>query len=184
MAILEKAKNELQRQVGKPFPDLTLINRRGEIVRLSSFRGKRLAVLAGIGPCPDTVAWMRELEAVGWTVPPGFDELLVLVSYGANREWNRLARRFSKSYFVGFPLEDYLAIVGWYPTMYGVGADGTFEGFWSYDGFTGLTPSNGGAQPNTRMNLSNQPVTARACARPAPGRLAGYAQRSPAQRSQ
>ena len=33
------------------------------------------------------------------------------------------------------------------------------------------------AVSNKRMNLTIQPVTARACARSAPGRLAGYAQR-------
>ena len=176
-ASVEKAKLELQKHVGSPFPDLTLINQQGEIVRLSSFRGKRLAILAGISACPRTMAWMRELEAAAWAVPPGFDELLVLVSTGANREWNNLVKRCSKSFFVGFPLEGYLAVVRWYPVMYAVGDDGAFEGFWSHVEFTELTPSSDGAQPNTRVNPAVRPVTPRAYARVAPVRPAGYAQR-------
>ncbi len=128
----ENATAVLRQQIGEPFPDLTLINYRGEVVRLASLRGRRVAVLAAIGPFVTTRRWMEELSSRHWEVSPSFDELVVLVSYGGDRSWKKLIKSCPKVYLVGWPLEGFLAAVNSYPIMYAVGADGTFEGHWSY----------------------------------------------------
>jgi hypothetical protein len=131
----------LQEKIGEAFPDLTLINSRGRVVRLSAFRGRRLAVLAAVGPVEPTRKWMEELASRGWEVSPGFDELLVLVSQFGDPSWMKQIKGCPKVYLVGFPLEGFLAAWQVYPTMYAVGADGTLEGFWFY----GQEPVVGGA---------------------------------------
>jgi hypothetical protein len=122
----------LQGKIGERFPDLTLIDSRGRVVRLSDFRGHRLAVLAAIGPVEPTRKWMEELASQGWEVSPGFDDLVVLVSQFGDSSWMKQIKGCPKVYLVGFPLEGYLAVWQVYPTMYAVGADGTFESFWFY----------------------------------------------------
>lgn len=132
----ELGRFDLGSNIGRPFPDLTLMTLEKETVRLSSFRGKRLALLH-VGPCPTALAWMKELEAQHWKPPAGFDELLLLVTSPAYREIRSLVRDCPRAYIVGWPLEGYLGVVRWYPNLYEVGADGTFEGFQSYGEFKG-----------------------------------------------
>ncbi len=164
----EKAHANLHEKIGEPFPDLTLINKRGEVVRLSSFHGRRVAVLAAIAPFVTTSQWMQELESRDWQAPSGFDDLVILVSHGGDRSWKKQLKNCPKVYLVGWPLEGFLAQWRVYPTMYGVAADGTFEGFWSY----GQQVDIGGVQSNNALKLTVRPVTVLACARSAPDRPA------------
>ena len=74
---------------------------------------------------------MENLADQEWELS-GFDELLVLVSRGGERSWNKQIRQCPNAYLVGWPLEGFLAEWPSYPTMYAVDADGAFEGLWSY----------------------------------------------------
>ena len=121
----------LEKQVGEPFPDLTLIDTAGNAIRLSSFRGRRVAILAAIGPVAPSNKWIEELADQEWELS-GFDELIVLVSHGQQRSWSKQIRQCPNAYLVGWPLEGFLAEWNIYPTMYAVGANGTFEGSWLY----------------------------------------------------
>ncbi len=75
---------------------------------------------------------MEELASSHWKVFPEFEEVVVLVSYGGDRSWEKLVKSCPSVYLVGWPLEGFLAAVSSYPIMYSVAADGTFEGSWLY----------------------------------------------------
>ena len=147
----------LQEKIGEPFPNLSLINPSGEVVRLSSFRGRRLAVLAAINSFVVTRKWMKEIASREWEAPPGFDELVILISNGGGRSWNRQVRKCPNAYLVGWPLEGFLAEWRIYPTMYAVSAEGLFEGYWSYEHQSVV----GGDQSNNSLNLPVRSATAR-----------------------
>jgi hypothetical protein len=172
-ATRETARAVLEERIGSPFPDLTLINTQGEVVRLSSFRGRRVAVLAAVGQFVTTQAWLDELAGRDWKAPTGYDELIVLVSHPGDRSWRKQIKRCPMVYLVGWPLEGFLSHWRIYPTMYGVAVDGTFEGFWLY----GQQIDVGDVRSNKCVNPSDRPVTGLACARPAAVRPTGYAQR-------
>jgi len=161
------SKSTLRSHIGDPIPDLTLIDRRNKVVRLSAFRGKRIAILAALSPCPASVQWMNELKAQNWQAPAGYDELVVLVVTGATHEWNALVRACPTAYLVAWPPPNYLSYVSWQPAMIGVGTDGRFEGFWEHGGIV-AEPLARGAQPNSAIQLSVCVVTPRAAARVAP----------------
>jgi hypothetical protein len=89
------------------------------------------------GPCPTTLLWLQDLEDQQWKLPPEFDELVILMVGTLDRRWNDTLMARPTTYLVGWPLEGYLEVVRWYPILYEVGADGTFNGFRSYREFKG-----------------------------------------------
>jgi hypothetical protein len=125
----QRGLEELEAQLGGEFPNLTLVDYRNQVVMLDEFRGKRIAILVAAGPCPNSIKWLRSLGEHHWQPPPGYDELIVLVSGFGRRDFNKLVRE-SPSYLIGWPLIEYLAYVRWYPIMYGVDKDGRFEEYW------------------------------------------------------
>jgi hypothetical protein len=52
----EIMRQQLLEHVSGTFPDLTLVDKGNQVIRLSSFRGQRLAVLSAINACPYPMA--------------------------------------------------------------------------------------------------------------------------------
>jgi hypothetical protein len=171
------ARDVLDAHIGRPFPNLTLLDKHRRVVRLDQLRSGRLAVLLAGGPEADSVAWMRELQAEKWRPPRGYDRLVILASWFGNPSFDGLVRKAPDCYLVGWPLADYLTSMRWYPIMFGVSADGALNGYWFFENRQEVATTGPGMQPNMCVDPAVRPVTSRACARPAPAGPARYAQR-------
>jgi len=126
-------KSVLDAHIGRPFPNLTLVDKHRRVIRLEQLRVGRVAVFLAGGPEPDTIKWMRELEAQKWAPPPGYDRLVIVTSWFGERAFDDLVRGAPSSFLVGWPLEDYLTSVRWYPVMFAVSRDGILEGYWFFE---------------------------------------------------
>lgn len=63
--------------LGKPFPDVTLVDLKGKKKRLSEFRGQALYLFYAGGPVAATITRLKEFENGGWKLPDA--TLLVVV---------------------------------------------------------------------------------------------------------
>jgi len=172
------ARSVLDAHVGRSFPNLTLLDKHGAVVQLDTLRVGRTAVFLAGWPAAETVAWMQELEARKWEPPPGYDRLVIIAAGFGERKFDQLVTRKAPSaFFVGWPLEDYLTAVRTAPVLFGVSAEGTLVGYWLFEDRGNLAAVGPGMQPNNRIKLSVQPVTAVASATAAPVRPAAYAVR-------
>jgi hypothetical protein len=168
----------LQAHLGLPFPNLTLLDKHGAVTRLNTLRAGRTAVLFACCPGDESVAWLRECEALRWAPPPGYDRLVVLTMGFGEDAFDALARKAPAVFFVGWPLEDYLAQVRVAPILFGVSATGTLEGYWLFENRKQIAATRPNMQPNYGVNAPVRSVTPLAeSASVAPVRPARYALR-------
>jgi len=142
------AKTVLNAHIGQPFPDLTLLDKHGAAVHLATLRAGRTALLYVCCPSAESVAWMQELEAQNWAPPPGYDRLLIVAMGFGEPVFDRLvARKAPSAFFVGLPLQDYLAAVLTSPILFGVSADGTLQDYWLFEDRGKLVAAGLSTQP-------------------------------------
>jgi len=143
----------LDAHVGLPFPNLTLLDKHGAAVQLDSVRVGRTALLFACCPAPESVTWLQEIEAQRWAPPPGYDRLVIVaMGFGEHVFDHLVTRKAPSAYFVGWPLQDYLAAVRVTPILFGVSATGTLQGYWLFEDRGKITGTRTGMQPNSAVN--------------------------------
>lgn len=124
-ALIEK---RLAEHLGRPFPDLELVDSKGSSLRLSSMRGKRVVLFYAGGACRWTLSEIERLRGAGWQENGHF--IVTILKNVKDRRMRKPLDGISHVYeFAEWPRTDFLAYLRVFPIYLYVDEAGTFSAF-------------------------------------------------------